>query len=241
MPKTYGDDVRETLQHGKIENLTVIPEGSNGTYLVTLTTEIHSCMAIYKPSEEEKPLWDFPSGTLYKREYASYLVATALGWNIIPPTVIRGGPLGEGSIQLFLQLETHSNYFTLRELYLRNFQTIALFDYITNNADRKASHCTRDLNGRIWCIDHGLTFHSENKLRTVIWDFEGEAVPRQLLHPVTVCLEALTSTSPLAKDLLSLLTLDEFTALISRIGRILQTQRFPILDPNRFNIPWPWL
>lgn len=240
MSKEYDANVIETLMLGNISDLIVISQGSNGTYLTTVTMGMHSCNAIYKPREEEKPLWDFASGTLFKREYASYLLATALGWDIIPPTVIRNGPLGEGSLQLFLEVERESNYFTLSELHVGDFQTIAVFDYITNNADRKANHCLRDLHGKIWCIDHGLTFHHENKLRTVIWDFAEQTIPTQLLDHLSDFLDTLCSPSSINKALAPLLTPQEFTSLISRVSHILHTGQFPKLDRTRINIPWPW-
>ena len=238
MSKEHDANVIETLRLGKITDLTVIPQGSNGTYLASVTMGMHSCSAIYKPRQEEKPLWDFTSGTLYKREYASYLLATALGWDIIPPTVIRNGPLGEGSLQLFLQVERESNYFTLSELHVRAFQTIAVFDYITNNADRKAGHCLLGQKNKIWSIDHGLTFHHEFKLRTVMVEFWGTEIPIDLITDLQRLSDQLTAKGQVHTDLSGLLAESEMSMLEKRLKTILREPTIPSLSTSH-NIPWP--
>ena len=151
------------------------PVGSNYTFLAKLRDEDGREMrAIYKPMKGEIPLWDFESGTLYKRECAAYLFSQMLGWEFVPETVIREGPYGTGSMQRFVEHEPGVTYRELRESHRGELKKIACFDIIANNADRKAVHCIKGLDGRVWGIDHGLTFNAAFTLRTVIWDFWGE-------------------------------------------------------------------
>ena len=158
-----------------------MPWSSNGTYLVTVTDDEHTTAAVYKPGRAERPLWDFPDG-LYRREVAAYELAEALGWGLVPETVTRlDGPLDAGSLQRFVDADFEQHYFTLLEMDAHRpaLKRMATFDVIANNADRKGGHCLLDAEGRVWGIDHGLCFHSEPKLRTVIWDFAGEALARR--------------------------------------------------------------
>src|SRR5579885_804577 len=141
--------------------------GSNYNFAVLLQRGEEQRLAVYKPERGEAPLWDFPDGTLYRRERAAYLLATDLGWRFIPPTVVRDGPRG--------------NFFTLRDSYAGEMRRMALFDAIANNAGRKGGHCLRSASGEIWGIDHGLTFHAGYKLRTVIWDYSDEPIADGLL------------------------------------------------------------
>ena len=133
-------------------------------------------LAVYKPRRGEAPLYDFPDGTLYRREFAAYVVSEAIGWHLVPPTVIRDGPYGVGTAQLFIDAQPKRNYFTLREDRSDDLKPMAAFDVFANNADRKGAHCLLDPEDRIWGIDHGLTFNVDYKLRTVIWDFSGQPV-----------------------------------------------------------------
>ena len=138
--------------------------------------------AIYKPRRGERPLWDFPSG-LDHREVAAYELSEALGWDLVPPTILRDGPLGMGSVQLFIEADFEQHYFTLYEDEAHHdaLRTMCAFDLVGNNTDRKSGHCLLGLDGRIRGIDHGLMFHHEFKLRTVIWEFGGEPVPEPIL------------------------------------------------------------
>ncbi|MEE8303163.1 MAG: SCO1664 family protein, partial [Candidatus Tectomicrobia bacterium] len=149
------------LQRGRIVECGLIPWGSNYTFLVSMDVEEPvPLLGIYKPRRGETPLWDFPEGTLYKREYASFLLSEALGWQLVPPTIIRKGPNGIGSVQLFMHHQDEdADYFALRQQHVREVQMMAVFDMIANNTDRKAGHCLRGEDGHIWGIDHGLTFH----------------------------------------------------------------------------------
>ena len=228
------------LQTGEVKAPALLPEGSNYAFLVTLEDGSGaSCEAVYKPRAGERPLWDFPSGTLYKREYATYLVSKALGWPSVPPTVIRDGPHGVGSFQLFVDTLPEANYFTLLDDHVDEFRRIALFDCLVNNADRKAGHCLLGRDGRIWNIDHGLTFHPTFKLRTVIWDFRGQPIPEHMLADLPPLLQRLSSEDDLTTELARYLAGDELEALEHRARLLMDNPVFPDLDPYR-NIPWPW-
>ena len=239
-PTLTAAQLRKALLEGEISSPELVPEGSNYTFLVRVSQGSQSMYAIYKPRDGERPLWDFPRGSLYKREYAAYLVSQALSWDFIPCTVIRGGPYGVGAVQQFIDVEPHSSYFTIRQEAPKELERIALFDCLSNNADRKASHCFRDTRGAIWSIDHGLTFHPEHKLRTVIWDFEGEPISAPLLEQMASFLESLYTEGDLTSQLQQLLEDEELWALRSRIQSLLTTGRFPPPDPFRRNVPWPW-
>ena len=232
--------IKRTLLKGEITSSELIPSGSNHTFLVEVSDGSETYRAAYKPCIGERPLWDFPPDTLYKREYASYLVTQALHWDFIPLTVIRDGPFGPGSLQLWIDADPQSNYFTLREERLEKLERIALFDCLSNNADRKASHCFRGLDGSIWSIDHGLTFHPYPKLRTVIWDFALMPVSPNLMDDVATLLEGLRSPTAIAKGLSTLLAPEEVSALRRRAEDVLASGHHPDQDPSRRNVPWPW-
>ncbi len=154
-----------------------MPWSSNATFLVDLSLGNDEVLAIYKPQRGERPLWDFPRGTLCRREVAAYEISRALGWNIVPETVLRDGPAGIGMVQQFVDHDPEEHYFTLLADHQDDFRRMALFDIVINNTDRKGGHCLRaTADGRIFGIDHGVAFHSMWKLRTVIWDFAGETI-----------------------------------------------------------------
>ena len=168
-------------------------------------------LGIYKPRCGEAPLWDFPDGTLYKRERAAFVLSEALGWQLVPPTVIRDGPNGIGTMQLYIHHSREdADYFSLREQHQREVKQMALFDLIANNTDpAEAGHCLRGEDGHIWGIDHGLTFHAHPKLRTVIWDFSGEPMPQELLHDLRRTLKDIERLCGLAPELAELLFPEE--------------------------------
>ena len=142
-------------------------------------------LAIYKPQQGERPLWDFPRGTLCHREVAAFEVSEALGWAIVPDTVLRDGPAGIGMMQRFVEHDPEEHYFTLLEEHGDEFRRMAAFDVVINNTDRKGGHCLpRDRTARIFGIDHGVSFHAQWKLRTVIWDFGGEPIPRRRVRAI---------------------------------------------------------
>ncbi len=226
------------LREGEIKMQGLLPWGSNYTFLVAVQNASLATMAVYKPQRGETPLWDFPSGTLCLREVAAYLVSQMLGWPLVPPTVLREGPHGLGSLQLYIHHELEANYFTFREERQRDLIPIALFDLITNNADRKGGHCLLGHDGRIWCVDHGLTFHVQRKLRTVIWDFQGQPIPARYLHDLEALHERLAKSGEACQVLEPLLAEEEIRALVLRIEHLLRVKRFPEPGPGR-HYPWP--
>ena len=213
---------------------------SNYVYLARLCVGDQPFAAVYKPEAGEAPLWDFPTGRLYRREVAAYRLSRLLGWNAVPPTVARDGPHGIGSVQLYVEHDQEAHFFALRDSgnYVDQLQRFAVFDYLANNADRKGGHCLLDDEGRIWGIDHGLCFHTEYKMRTVIWDWAEDPIPEQLLDDVETAMQKLEDREDDAKALFEVLELDEVGAMIARASSLLQTRTFPLPGPHR-SYPWP--
>ena len=215
------------IQHGEIVSCELAPSGSNYTFLVRVRLGDRTGLAIYKPRDGEAPLWDFPAGTLYKRECAAYLLDQALGWNFIPPTVVRDGPYGIGAVQEYVEHDPRQNYYTLTEANATGLQMIVCFDLVANNTDRKAAHVLVDTGGKLWGIDHGLTFHAATKIRTVIWDFCGEPIPESLLASLAgLCRKLANPQGPL-KELLGLLHQEEIRALEQRLDWVLTKRAYP--------------
>ncbi len=233
------EEARRLLESGEVTDCRLVPEGSNYTFLARVVGEDGiSCQAIYKPQAGERPLWDFPQGTLYLRECASYLVSQAIGWDFIPITVAREGPHGIGALQQFITARPGGAYFALQERHKEQLWRMALFDLFANNADRKAGHCLLDERDKLWGIDHGLTFNVDFKLRTVVWDFCGEAIPQPLLADIKALLDRLNSASDLARHLGEMLEGEEVQCLQQRLQAILTNPVYPLLN-RRYNVPWP--
>lgn len=228
------DPALDLLTRGAISIKGRMPWSSNVTLLAELSLGDTSGLAVYKPERGERPLWDFPSG-LFKREIAAYRLSEALGWGLVPLTVPREGPLGEGSLQLFVDADFEQHYMTLLERaeHRARLQQICLFDLLSNNADRKSGHCLLGPDGRIYAIDNGLTFHVDPKLRTVIWDFAGEPIPRELLAAIERLLD-----SGIPDALAELITADEQRVLRARGKALARTKRFP-KDATGARYPWP--
>jgi uncharacterized repeat protein (TIGR03843 family) len=227
--------VLDLLRQGELELHGILPWSSNYTYLASVHDGELEAMAVYKPRRGERPLWDFPRGTLYLREYAAYLVSQVLGWPLVPPTVVRDGPQGMGALQLYIDNDPQANYFTFRDERIEDVQRIAAFDLVVNNADRKAGHCLLGRDGHVWAIDHGITFHPEPKLRTVIWEFTGQPIPPPLLDDLRRLCLRLQPAEPLSGVLKRLLLPEEIHALRDRLDTLLSDRTFP--EPD--TIPWP--
>jgi hypothetical protein len=238
----YPDDPFALLEHGTMDAVELIPWGSNYTFAALLVGDDGSrCYGVYKPRRGEVPLRDFPNGTLYKREVAAYRLAWHLGWDMIPPTVIREeGPHGIGSLQLYVEPRAGASgqYERLRESHRCDLQRMAIFDLLANNADRKGGHCLLDVRGHVWGIDHGLTFHYVPKLRTVIWDYCGERFPPELLSALHDVRTDDQRMGALEHAVRPLIAQQEWEALLQRWDRLLANPCFPDLDPYR-NVPWP--
>jgi uncharacterized repeat protein (TIGR03843 family) len=213
--------------------------GSNYTFLSEVKSENHALSAVYKPSHGERPLWDFPHGTLATREVAAYVTSRALGWNMVPPTILRqDGPAGAGSLQLFVDVDPERYYFTFSDDEKQCLRPVALLDLIINNADRKGGHIILAPNDHLWLIDHGLCFHKEYKLRTVVWDFINQPIPESLLDEVQTFRELLETDVDLRASYAELLSAPEIEALIQRTNKLLNEGIFPGPVPGR-NQPWP--
>ena len=228
------------LRQGEIEVEGLIPWSSNATLLVTVREAELSALAVYKPQRGERPLWDFAFGTLGRREVAAYLASEALGWGFVPPTVLRRGPHGTGSVQLFVHAQEEMHFFTIQddETYREDLERLAILDAVINNADRKAGHCLIDHDGRLWAIDNALTFHVQPKLRTVIWDFAGLPVSGAILADLRQMEKALAQDAPLSRALEQLLSGPEVHALRSRLGHLVEAGCFPEPGAGRA-VPWP--
>jgi uncharacterized repeat protein (TIGR03843 family) len=224
----------QLLTEGDIAVEMRMPYSSNATFLVRISQGERSCRAIYKPLRGERPLWDFAPG-LHRREVAAYRLAIAMGFDFVPMTVLRDGPLGEGSVQLLIDADFEQHYFTLFESQPElhdQFRDIAVFDIVANNTDRKSGHVLIDADKHVWGIDHGLCFAADFKLRTVIWEFGGEALP----EPVLDAVRKVADTVPL--EVASLLDSDEVEALTHRAAWLLEHRQFPVDDSGR-RYPWP--
>jgi hypothetical protein len=230
----------ELLNCGEIqEEHGMLRWSSNYTFLISVSNARGSIKTVYKPQRGERPLWDFPDGTLCYREAASYIVSDYLGWEIVPPTVLRDGPRGIGSFQLYIPHDPNINYFSLDETSAPQLMRIAAFDYIVNNADRKGGHILLDENQHLWGIDHGIAFNAVPKLRTVIWDFAGGAIPEPMLADLgRLGADLEKPHSQLRMALEKLIADAEVSAFLARVRRILARREFPRPGPGP-NYPWP--
>jgi hypothetical protein len=219
--------------------LGLLPHASNYTFLAEVDSPEGPVLAVYKPRRGETPLWDFPDGTLCRREVAACVLASELGWPNVPPTVLRDGPEGEGAVQLYVPSDPAANYFTLRddERYRDAFLRIAAFDAVAGNGDRKAGHCLLGEDGTLWAVDHGLCFNARPVLRTVIWEFAGRPVPGPLLEDLRRA-EAALRDGALRHDLLEHLEPDEVDAAADRAAALVRSGRYPEPGPGR-SVPWP--
>ncbi len=215
--------------------------GSNYTLMVICQYKGKAYQAVYKPVQGERPLWDFPPNTLARREVAAYILSEVLGWNLVPPTVFRTAklPLGPGSSQLFIEHDPEYHYFNFKKTDQHHFPQVMLFDLLINNADRKGGHLLIDPQGKLWLIDHGLSFHHEEKLRTVIWDHAGQAIPPTLLSDVKNIIPALAPGTPTYRSLQPHLLSKEINALQKRAEALLQNATFPLPPEERRAYPWP--
>jgi uncharacterized repeat protein (TIGR03843 family) len=229
------------ITEGSLEIVGLLPRSSNSTFLARATAGGDEAFVVYKPRRGEAPLWDFPEGTLCQREVAAFVVARALGWPDVPPTVLRDGPAGEGSVQLFVEFDPAKHYFTMAEeptpALQDEFRRIAAFDLVVNNADRKSGHCLSALDdGRVFCVDHGVSFSVEPKLRTVIWEFAGEEIPQELREDVRRLAGELRD-GPLRHELRPLLDDEEVETTARRALAVARLERFPYPTGGR---PYPW-
>ena len=224
------------LLEGDLELLGLMPGASNYTFLARLGESDPDRLVVYKPRRGEAPLWDFPSGTLCQREVAAFEVCRAAGFGFVPPTVLRDGPVGMGSVQAFVDHDFDCTAFDLYETNEGDLRRIALFDLVVNNADRKGGHVFPDFDGKVWAIDHGICFHVEPKLRTVLWDFAGQPIPQG----DRACLRQLKTAvrGHLGERLGELLDPAELGIFRRRLEAVLAAEAYPDPGPGR-SFPWP--
>ena len=230
------NELIEILLHGQVEIVSRMSHSSNATFLVNVTCNDNEVRGIYKPLKGERPLWDFEPG-LHRNEVAAYRLSEAMGLGIVPPTVLRDGPFGEGSVQLFVDVDVQQHYFTIfeqREDLHDQLRAMCAFDIVANNTDRKGGHCLIDAEDHIWAIDHGVCFSPDFKLRTVIWEFGGEELPDNL----RAVIQPLIETVPL--EVSALLNSEQVVALQERAQWICEGGAFPI-DRSGTRYPWPIL
>ena len=228
----------DALTHGEIDIKGQFMLGSNYTFLVTVRHDGQEIPAVYKPQRGEQPLWDFPPSSLASREVAAYLVSEALGFCFVPLTILRDGPLGPGSLQQYIDYNPNYHYFSFNSTDRLRLRPVALFDLLINNADRKGSHILVQKHTRkLYLIDHGLCFHTEYKLRTVLWDFAGEPFPAELISILG------TFRNNFSGNLSSLLSPyllpEEITALDVRAHDLLSDCKFPNPPEDRRAFPYP--
>ena len=246
-------EILKVLQSGRMETEGLLPWSSNYAFLVQVCEAASELRAVYKPSRGERPLWDFPTGTLSSREYAAFLISDELDWNLVPPTVIREGEHGSGTVQLFIDHDPNQHYFSIegQPEFRMPLQKIVLLDVVINNADRKGGHVIIEENtgneesagadgpGRLWGIDHGICFHHDNKLRTVIWEFAGMEIPQSLLTDLERLEERFTrKDGELRSRLRPLLNEAEIAACEMRLQTLIRQRIFPNPGPGR-HYPWP--
>jgi hypothetical protein len=233
------DEALALLASAEIVGEQLVPWGSNYTFAVAITgADGGERVAVYKPRAGEAPLYDFPDGTLYLREMAAYLLSRILGWDLVPPTVVREGPHGVGTLQLFIPVpreeeESDPAFWRRRR---PEIERMVLFDHIANNADRKLGHCLRDVDGRIWGIDHGLTFNVEPKLRTVLWQYVGRPIDEALLGDLARLRLRVDAVRTMLAPYLDVSEIDAFEA---RVDLLIAAGSYPELDPRR-NVPYGW-
>ena len=232
------DDALAFLGEATITASKLIPWGSNYSFAVAAETrDGRERLAIYKPRQGEAPLHDFPDGTLYLRERAAYLLSRRLGWGLVPATVVRDGPHGIGSLQLYVEpMPEMGDDRRFWSACTPEIERLVLFDHLANNADRKLSHCLRDVQGKVWGIDHGLTFNRYPKLRTVLWQFVGNAISSPLLDDLR---RLRTESAPLRAELRPCLDPGEVDALFGRLDALIEAGAYPNLNPRR-NVPYGW-
>ncbi len=241
-PGTPPDDhtaALHLLTHGDLEVEGRLVVASNATLYCTVRCGAAEAACVYKPVAGERPLWDFPHGTLAGREVAAYAVSRAAGWHLVPPTVYRDGRFGPGMCQLWIDTDAAVDLVTLsRSADNRALRDMAVFDAVVNNADRKIGHLLPVSDGRLYGCDHGVCFGEEYKLRTVLWQWRGRKLPARALDALAR-LRAELATGPLADELPQRLTADEITATRQRVDLLLQAGVHPYPPEDWPAVPWP--
>ena len=229
-------DIFEHLENGTLEVTGRLVDASNATLYATCTFENEAIPVIYKPIAGERPLWDFPDGNLAQREYAAFLISELGEFHVVPPTLLRDGPFGPGMVQQWIDIDEDID---LAEFYRTDdsrLRSMALFDAIINNTDRKIGHLLPHPDGRLLGCDHGVTFHEEDKLRTVLWQWADSPLNEEE-KTILIKLKGELISQP--APLLALITEIEFESLVYRIDRLIQESHFPAPSDEWPAVPWP--
>ncbi len=227
----------ELLRLGTMEVEGRLVDASNTTLYCSLSRDGLTTACVYKPVRGERPLWDFPDGTLAAREAAAYVVSTALGWNVVPPTVLRDGPFGAGMVQLWIEGDESVDLGRLIRADRPALRRMAVFDAVVNNADRKGGHLIPMPDGHVYGVDHGVSFHQQDKLRTVLWTWAGQPLPDDAVDELSELRASLEG--PLDTALSALLTRREVTAVRRRVDRLLTARCYPEPSGDWPAVPWP--
>jgi uncharacterized repeat protein (TIGR03843 family) len=226
------------LQRGELSIEGRLVDASNATFYAAVSCDGRTAACVYKPIAGERPLWDFPDGTLAEREVAAYEVSAALAWGIVPPTVLRDGPAGPGMVQLWVDSDETVNIARfMRRRDVDQLRRIAVFDVVINNADRKGGHLLPMPDGHVYGVDHGVCFNVDEKLRTVLWQWAGDRLPPGMCKVLTELRAELDRH--LGERLGELLTRRELTRTRSRVDRLLRTGRHPEPTGDWPPVPWP--
>jgi uncharacterized repeat protein (TIGR03843 family) len=230
-------DALELLTHGELSVEGRLVDASNATLYCAATAAGVTAACVYKPVAGERPLWDFPDGTLAEREVAAFEVSTETGWDLVPPTVHRDGPLGPGMVQLWVATDDAVDVVSIIRHGDERLRRIAVFDAVINNADRKGGHLLPTPDGRVYGVDHGVSFHVEDKLRTVLWNWAGKPLPAEAVAVLTRLRESLRGG--LGERLRDLLTAREVRRTAARLDALLTTRRHPRPSDDWPPVPWP--
>ena len=226
----------EAINSGRIEITGRLVDASNATLFGTIDFEDQRIQIVYKPVAGERPLWDFDTGNLASREVAAYLLSQAGGFHLVPTTVLREGPFGLGAVQRWIDVNPELDLITWAQSQDSRLRKMALFDAIINNTDRKFGHILLDDKGNLYGCDHGVTFHSEAKLRTVIWQFADQELTSEEVDQLDLLAKHLNT---LELDLRDHLSEVELYALNGRISDLRENRRFPLPNPEWPAVPWP--
>lgn len=229
--------MKSLLESGEITVEGRLVDASNATLYVSISDGEGGTKAIYKPVAGERPLWDFPDGNLASRERAAYIIDQALGFNHVPLTILRDGPFGLGMVQQWIDIDEAIDLETFFRENDPQLREVALFDAVINNTDRKIGHLIPDANGHLYICDHGVTFHEEDKLRTVLWQWAGAALTSEELEKLEDLMTFVASGS--STELETLITNAELKALLKRIEKLISLKQFPEPNPDWPHIPWP--
>ena len=231
------EDALRLLRHGDLQVEGRLVDASNATLYCSATLDGLTAAVVYKPVQGERPLWDFPDGTLAGREVSAYLVSQATGWDVVPPTVLREGPFGTGMCQLWIDVDESVDLADLARSDHPALRRMAVFDAVVNNADRKGGHLLPTGSGHVHGVDHGVCFSTEDKLRTLLWQWRDDPLPDEAVEVLSRVRAELEG--PLGESLSEHLTVSEVRATTRRVDRLLRTRRYPLPSPDWPAIPWP--